>query len=65
MFGAARDEVSWNCRTLHNENFSKCYSGDHIKKNEMGGVFSTYGRDAPRVLVGVPEGNRPLERTRL
>ena len=31
----------------------------------MGGVFSTYGRDAHRVLVGIPEGKRPLGRTRL
>jgi hypothetical protein len=28
----------------------------------MGGVFSTYGRDAHRVLVGIPEGERPLGR---
>ena len=60
-----RDEVRWNCRALHNENFTKCYSGDRIKKNEMGGVFSTYGRDAHRVLVGITEGKRPLGRARL
>jgi hypothetical protein len=65
VFGVARDEVRWNCTTLHNENFTKCYSGDHIKKNEMDGVFSTCGSDAHRVVVGVPEGKRPLERTRL
>jgi predicted membrane GTPase involved in stress response len=31
----------------------------------MGGVFSTYGREAHWVLVGIPEGKRPLGRTRL
>jgi hypothetical protein len=33
-----------------------------VKKTEMGRVFSMYGerRDAYRVLVGKPEGRRPL-----
>ena len=31
----------------------------------MDGVFSTYGREAHRVLVGIPEGKRPIGRTRL
>jgi len=31
----------------------------------MAGAFSTYGGDAHRVLVGIPEGKRPLGRTRL
>ena len=45
----------------------KYYSGDQIEKNEMGGARSTYGekRGAYRVLVGIPERKRPLERPRL
>jgi len=42
-----------------------CASGK-IKKNEMGGVCGTYveGRGVYRVLVGKPEGKRPLGRPR-
>jgi hypothetical protein len=34
------------------------------EKNEMGGACSAYGegRDVYRILVGKPEGNRPLGR---
>jgi len=41
-------------------------SGDQIEKNEIGGACSTYGerRDVYRVLVGKPEGKRPLGRPR-
>ena len=37
-------------------------SGDNIEKNEMGGACSAYGerRGAYKVLVGKPEGKRPL-----
>ena len=48
--------------TLH----QKCYSVDRSEKNEMGGAYSTYGesRVVYRVLVGNPEGKRPLRRPR-
>jgi hypothetical protein len=39
--------------------------GTQIKENEVGGVCSTHGgidRDVYRVLVGKPEGKRPLGR---
>ena len=38
--------------------------GGHIEKNEMGGACSTYGenRGVYMVLVGKPEGKRPLGR---
>jgi hypothetical protein len=41
--------------------------GDKIEKNEMTGACSTYGegRCVYRVLVGKPEGKRPLGRPRL
>jgi hypothetical protein len=40
--------------------------GDKIKKNEMGGACSADGewRGVYRVLVGKPEGKRPLGRPR-
>jgi hypothetical protein len=34
------------------------------KKNEMGGACSAYGGGERRVLVGKPEGKRPLGRPR-
>ena len=39
------------------------YSIDQIEKNEMAGACSMYGekRCAYRVLVGTPEGKRPME----
>ena len=45
---------------------TKCYSGDQIEKNEVGGACSTYGekRGVYGVLVGKPEGKRPLGRPR-
>jgi hypothetical protein len=41
-------------------------AGDKNEKNEMGGACSTYGGGGGvcRVLVGKPEGKRPLERPR-
>jgi hypothetical protein len=40
--------------------------GDQIKKTEIGRTRSTYGerRGAYRVLVGKPEGRKPLGRSR-
>jgi len=40
--------------------------GDKVEKNEMGGACSAYGdgRGVYRVLVGKPEGKRPLGRPR-
>jgi len=44
----------------------KYYWGDHIQKNVMDGASSTYGerRGSHRVLIGKPEGKRPLGRPR-
>ena len=36
--------------------------GGKIEKNEMGGACSVYGGGVHRVLVGKPEGKRPLGR---
>jgi hypothetical protein len=44
---------------------TKYYSGNKIEKIEMDGACSTYGgRGAYRILVGRPEGRRPLGRPR-
>jgi hypothetical protein len=45
---------------------TKYYSGDQIKKAEMGRSYSTCreSRGAYRVLVGKPEERRPLGRLR-
>jgi hypothetical protein len=45
---------------------TKYYSGDQIKKNEVGGHVARIGegRGAYRILVGRPEGRRPLGRPR-
>ena len=64
VFGGRYVRLSGNCRPVHSENCTECSSGDHIKKNEMGGVFSTYGREE-RCTQGFggerPEGKRLLE----
>jgi len=66
IFGPKRDEVTGEWRKLHNEELNdpltQSFSGDQIKKNEMGGECSMYGerRDVLRVLVGKFEGKRPL-----
>ena len=41
-------------------------SGDQIEKNEMGGACSMYGGEGRfiRVLVGKPEREKPLGRSR-
>ena len=42
---------------------SSSFAGDKIQKNEMGGSCGTYGgRGVHKVLVGKPEGKRPLGR---
>ena len=46
---------------------NKYYLGDQFKDNEMSGACSTYGgeeRGQYSVLVGKPEGKRPLGRPR-
>jgi hypothetical protein len=49
IFGPKRDEVTGEWRRLHNDDTYDLYSSRNIirviKKNEMGGVCSTYGRE--------------------
>jgi hypothetical protein len=49
IFGPRRDEVTGECRRLHNEELNDLYSspnivgGDKTEKNEMGWAFGTCG----------------------
>jgi hypothetical protein len=69
IFGP-RDEVTGDWRKLHNKELHNFYSSLNmirmIKEDEMGMACSTNGekRNAYRILVGKPEGNRPLGRPR-
>jgi hypothetical protein len=58
----------WTLERFYNVNttwfLKKYYSGDQIKKSEMGGACSMYGGVVYRVLVGKPDGKRPLRRPR-
>jgi hypothetical protein len=68
IFGPKRDEVTGFWRRLHNVLvlFSKHILNDQIKEDEIGRACSTHGekRNACRILVGKPDGKRPLERPR-
>jgi len=72
VFGPKRDEVIGEWRKLHNEEFSDLYSLPNIvrvvKSRRMrwaGHVARMVeGRGVHRVLVGKPEGKRPLGRPR-
>jgi hypothetical protein len=72
IFGPKRDEVTGEWRKLHNGELHNLYSSPDIIRQiksrrmrwaghvtRMGG-----GRNVYRVLVGKPEGKRPLERPR-
>jgi hypothetical protein len=57
IFASERDEVTGE---LNNEELNDLYASPNIRvKNEMGGMGCSY-----RVLVGRPEGKRPLGRPR-
>jgi hypothetical protein len=72
IFGPKRDEVTGDRRKLHNEDLHNFYSSPStirtIKSRGMrweGHVARTWeNRFAYRILVGKPEGKRPLGRGR-
>jgi len=71
IFGPKSDEVTreWKNyvkRTLMICTLTKYCSNNKIEKNEMGGACSSMGdrKGVYMVLVGEPEGKRPLERPR-
>jgi hypothetical protein len=72
VFGLKRDEITGYCRTLYNEELLiLCSSSDIVKKIRSrrmrwaGHVARMIEeRKVHRVLVGKPEGKRPLGRPR-
>jgi hypothetical protein len=72
IFGPRRDEVTGDWRKLHNEELYNLYSSPNIirlvksKRMRWAGHAARMGetRNAYRILVGKPEGKRPLGRPR-
>ncbi|KAJ4447071.1 hypothetical protein ANN_09060 [Periplaneta americana] len=72
IFGAKRDEVTGEWRKLHNTELHALYSSSDIIRNIKSRRLRWAGhvarmvqsRNAYRVLVGSPEGKRPLGRPR-
>jgi len=72
VFGPKRDEVTGEWRKLHNEELNDLHSSPHnvrvIKSRRVrwAGHVARMGEGGAvyRVLVGKPEGKRPLERPR-
>ena len=72
IFGPRRDEVTGECRRMHNEKLNDLYSSPNIvrviKSRRMRWVEHVASmceeRGVYRVLVGKPEGKRPLGRPR-
>jgi hypothetical protein len=72
IFGLKRDEVTREWRKLHNEELHDLYSLPTIvrviksRRMKWAGHVARMGegRDVYRVLVGKPEGKKPLTRPR-
>jgi hypothetical protein len=64
IFGDKRDEVTGEWRKLHNEELSDLYSLPNIVRVVKSRRMRWAGHVAYRVLVGKPEGKRPLGRPR-
>ena len=72
LFGPKRDEVTGERRKLHNEELKVLYSSPNIvrviksRRMRWAGHVARMGegRGVYRVLVGKPEGKRPLGRPR-
>jgi hypothetical protein len=72
IFGPKRDEVIGQRRTLHNEKLHNLYSTSNIIRQIKPGTVGlawlvahmAEERKMYKVLVGKPEGKRPLERPR-
>jgi hypothetical protein len=66
IFGSKRDEVMGGWRKLQNEELHNFYSSPSvirtIKEDEIGNVARMGKTNGYRILVGKPEGKRPLGR---
>ena len=73
IFGPMKDEVTWDWRRLHNEELYDLYSSPNViwviksRRVRWAGHVTRMGERqiAYRVLVGRPEGKRPLRRPKL
>jgi hypothetical protein len=73
IFGPKRDEVTGKWRKLHSGELHNLYSSSDIIRQIKSGRMRWVGhvermgegRNEYRVLMGKPEGKRPLERPRL
>ena len=63
IFGPKRDEVTGEWRKLHNEELNVLYSSPNILR-VVKSRMRWAGRGVYRVLVGKPEGKRPMGRPR-
>jgi hypothetical protein len=72
IFGPRRGEVTGDWRKLHDEELHSLYSSPHIirmiksRRMRWAGQVTRMGeaRNAYRILVGKPEGKRPLRSPR-
>ena len=72
IFGPKRDKVTGEWRRLHNKELNDLYSSQNIvrviksRRMKLAGHVARMGeeRGVYRVLVGKPEGKRPLGRPR-
>jgi hypothetical protein len=72
IFGPKRDEITGECRQLHNEELRDLHTSPSIiriiksRRMRWAGYVARMGekRNAYRLLVGKPEGKRPLGRPR-
>jgi hypothetical protein len=68
IYGPKRDEVTGEWRKMYNEELHILYSSPdiiwHIKPRRMGWARMGEKRKVCRILVGKPEGKRPLGRSR-
>jgi hypothetical protein len=72
IFGSKRDEVTWEWRKLHNEELNDLYCSPNIvrvnrsRRKRWADLVARMGesRVVYSVLVGKPEGKRPLGRHR-
>jgi hypothetical protein len=72
IFGPKRNEVTGEWREIHNEEFNDLYSSHNIvrgiksRRMRWAGHVARMGerKGVYRVLVGKPEGKRPLGRPR-
>jgi hypothetical protein len=69
IFGPKRDEVAGGWRRLHNEELHNLYLSSNmrvikLRRMRWAGHIACKMRNADKILVGKPEGKRPLRRPR-